>query len=188
MTGLPSRNNAGPLNGGLTKPWCVQHRRPAPQNRAGQSRKIGSRQFDDAPTIAGRNGVPCGGFGSMLDSGRCSPSILRHPPHPGTGRLGATAKCGHSACPERWRSVWSQQAANPESDMMQPASDGTGVRITPFRVKKICRPTTNRYGSIRYVLRNRLMTGRGECQSGGQATVVPRRTRRPCSRRSRIAP
>ena len=37
--------------------------------RTGSSRKAGSRQFDDAPTIAGRNGIPYGGFGAHVGLG-----------------------------------------------------------------------------------------------------------------------
>ena len=83
------------------------------------------------------------GSGAMMGSIRGSrtcvvQSVYHAAPDPSrTGRLGTLKNSRHSACPERWRSGWSQMATSHENDAMQLVGYRTGDRITPFRVKKI---------------------------------------------------
>jgi hypothetical protein len=57
-----------------------------------------------------------------------------------------------------------------------------------LRLESLSSDWSSRLTSVPAKAKPRRKTRRGQCQSGGQAAIVPRRTRRPCSRRCRIAP
>ena len=134
----------GPPHGGDRE---VVAPRAAPLPEFGDERVVGERverEFEALKLGAGLDIVPGKehtGFGChdgfLREQDLVLQSFCHSAPAPSrTGRPGAPKKCGNSACPKRWRPGWSRKAANPESDTMRPVSDRTGVRITPFRVKK----------------------------------------------------